>query len=159
MEIRQMSLQEVALFEKELTNYLFTVLKENIVQDITYENAQKYYTDLQRFSEDGSAIVIGAFDKEKLIGFHWAYEVNIFNERRMHSYLNAIDKEYRGQQIGSKFFRKLEEISLERGIRIIEAMVTYSNQGAVRYHFSNGFEIERIKVWKKLQEPKSDNAL
>jgi ribosomal protein S18 acetylase RimI-like enzyme len=150
MEIRQMNKHEVIYYEKELTELLCIVLTENIIQEVLFEHAQKYYMDLRRFSEDGSAVIIGAFEGEELIGFHWGYEVNIFNERRMHSYLNAIKKEYRGQKIGSKFFRKLEEITREYGISIIEAMVTYSNQNAVKYHFSNGFEIERIKVWKHL---------
>lgn len=31
---------------------------------------------MSKFCKDGSAILLGAFYKNVLVGFHWAYEIN-----------------------------------------------------------------------------------
>ena len=150
VEIRVLEPAEIVQFSVELTELLTLVLTENIAQVVTREQIEKYYRDLVRYVDDGSAVVIGALECGRLVGFHWGYETKVFGERRMHSYLNALLVDYRGQGIGSRFFRYLESIALSKGIFLIEAMVTYSNEGAVKYHMNNGFEIERLKVLKRL---------
>lgn len=150
IDIRLLHYEDVVKYEKELVRYLNMVLTENIDQEVPKSLLEKYFDDMKAFTLNKSAILIGAFDGNKLIGFHWGYEVKNINERRIHSYLNAIDYDYRGQKIGSRFFRKLEEETLKRGIHIIEAMCTYANEGAVQYHLKNGFTIERLKVKKEI---------
>lgn len=70
----------------------------------------------------------------------------------MHSYLNAVSPLSRGQGVGKKFWLLLEQITRSRGITVIEAMVTYSNEVAMNYHLTKGFEIERVKVCKLLEK-------
>lgn len=151
IEIRQLKIEDVVENKEKLVKYLKMVLTENLSGCNASEMALKYYQDMVKFSEDGSAILIGAFDEENLVGFHWGYEIIYLGKKRVHSYLNAIEPQYRGNHIGSNFFRKLEEIALERNIFEIEAMCSASNETAVQYHFHNGFEIERYKVLKKLK--------
>lgn len=67
----------------------------------------------------------------------------------MHSYMNGIDKTYRCQHIGSRFFTQLEEIAKRKGINEVEAFCRASNPVAVNYHLHNGFEIESYRVVKK----------
>lgn len=151
VEIREMSLEEVENHIKELRKFMFMVLSENGSGEDFHQLAIKYCNDMVQFKKDGSAILLGAWEGEYLIGFHWGYQLTVSGKRRIHSYFNAIEPDYRGQRIGSRFFRKLEEIAISKGIDEIEAMCTYANKVAVNYHLNNGFEIERVKVVKKLK--------
>lgn len=151
VEIRLLNENDVIEHLAELRVFMKMVLSENKEGNMDVEKlSQKYVDNMVEFTRDGSAILIGAFDDKKIVGFHWGYELDYFGERRVHSYFNAIYPEYRGQKIGSRFFRKLEEEALARDIHVIEAMCVYSNKGAVNYHLNNGFEIEKLKVFKKL---------
>lgn len=150
IDIRQLTNDDVNRYDKELTEYMYMCLSENDKEIDGKLLAKKYYQDMIAFTEDGSAVILGAFDGNKLIGFHWGYVLSILGKQRMHSYFNGILPEYRGQKIGSNFFRMLEKITVERGIDTIEAMCSKSNPIAVDYHLHNGFEIEKYKVVKKL---------
>lgn len=151
IEIKLLSESEIISHQEDLKFFMNMVLSENIDGNIDVEKlSAKYVEDMKAFIKDGSAVLIGAFDCERIVGFQWGYETSYFGERRMHSYFIVIHPEYRGQKIGSCFSRKLEEIALSKGIDTIEAMCTYKNQTAVNYHINNGFEIERMKVVKRL---------
>lgn len=45
------------------------------------KKAEMYYENMSKFCKDGSAILLGAFCKNVLVGFHWAYEINFFGGR------------------------------------------------------------------------------
>lgn len=149
-DIRVMGYEEVIKFEEELTIFLRMNLEENYPEFDVDSMTKQFYNNMVKYAEDNSAILIGAFDRNQLIGFHWGHESLFLGKRRMHSYMNAINPKYRGQHIGSDFFRKLEEISRDRGIDEIEAFCRASNPVAVNYHLHNGFEVESYKVVKKL---------
>lgn len=152
IDIRELVLGDVIQYSSVLVGLLNIVLFENIKGCDAQELSQKYYEDMIEFSKDGTAILIGAFDEDKLVGFHWGYEIQNLDHKRMHSYFVSIEPQYRGQHIGSRMYEKLEEISVRRGIYEIEAMCTASNEGAVQYHLHNDFEIERYKVVKKIKQ-------
>lgn len=154
VDIRLLNEKDVEKYQTDLHNFMQIVLTENetMSQKKIVQLADKYVEDMKAFIKDGSAILIGAFDKDKIVGFHWGYVINTINGKRVHSYFNAIYPDYRRQQIGSRFFRRLEEEAMERGIYTIEAMCKYANKGAVEYHLHNGFKIERLKVVKKLKK-------
>ena len=149
VEIRQLTCDEVKKYSKELTRFMYMCLSENEDGDFK-ALSEKYYNDMVVFSEEGSAVLIGAFDGENLVGFHWGYERTVSNTRVMHSYFNAIEPDYRGEKIGSRFFRKLEQIAKDRGIKEIEAMCSPGNEIAVNYHLHNGFRIVKYKFIKEL---------
>lgn len=140
----------VVQYSDEIKTYLNIVLNENMSQCVTDQIVEKYYNNIVKYLIDGSAIVIGAFDKDNLIGLHWAYETNVLNERRLHSSFDIVNEKYRGQGIGTAMFKMLEKICIERNIHIIEAMVTCANEVAMKYHEKNGFTIERVKVSKHI---------
>lgn len=150
IDIKELAYEDVINFEKELNDYLKVNLMENYPEIDVDTMVSRFYTNMKKYSEDGSAILLGAFDGEKLIGFHWAHETIFLGKKRMHSYMNGIRIEYRGQHIGSRFFRELEKITKQRGICEIEAFCRASNPVAVNYHLHNGFEIESHRVVKKV---------
>ena len=150
VDIREIGYVEVISYEKELTTFLKMNLEENYPEINVGDMAKQFYNNMVKYSKDNSAILIGAFDGKQLIGFHWGHESLFLGKRRMHSYMNAIDPSYRGQHIGSKFFRELEKIARERGIDEVEAFCRASNPVAVNYHLHNGFEIESYRVVKRV---------
>lgn len=150
MDIRELSIIDVKKNEKELKKFLCMNLSENYPECQIDTMVEKFYDNMIKYVDDGSAILLGAFDNDKIVGFHWAHESMFLGKRRMHSYMNGIDPAYRGRHIGSDFFRMLENISKERNIDEIEAFCRASNPVAVNYHLHNGFEIESHRVVKRL---------
>lgn len=151
VEIREMSLEEIHNHADELRKLMLMALSENLCGEDFHQLALKYYNDMLQFKQNGSAILLGAWVEKQLVGFHWGYELTVLGNKRMHSYFTAIEPDYREQKIGSNFLNRLGEIALSRGIHELEAMCTYANKAAVHYHLNNGFEIERLKVVKKLK--------
>lgn len=151
IKIRLLDEYDINKFENKLNELTYVVLKENISESIPESLTRKYINDMKKFIKNDTAIILGAFDKDKLIGFHWGYQIININEKRIHSNLVSIDFEYRNRKIGSMLLNCLEQEALKRDIHIIEAMCTYSNKVAVDYHLHNGFEIERLKVKKVLK--------
>lgn len=150
IEIKEMSHEDVIRYEDELTKYLKMNLDENYPEIDTAEMGKSFYRNMIKYSLDGSAILLGVFSGDRLIGFHWAHESVFLGKKRMHSYMVAIDLSYRGRHIGSSLLRKLEEIALNKGITEIEAFCRATNPIAVNYHLHNGFEIENHRVVKTL---------
>ena len=60
-----------------------------------------YYENMSKFYKDGSAILLGAFCKNVLVGFHWAYEIN-WGQKRIHSYFIAVNESYQNMSVGTK---------------------------------------------------------
>ncbi len=149
IQIKQLDLDMVRNYKEKLTEYLFICLMENI-QNTTRHDAEKYFDNIQKFTEDGSAIVLGAFYENDLVGIQWAYEVDYQGESRLHSSFDFVAPNYQGKGIGTQMMGVLETIAKTRGIHAIEAMCSASNAGAVKYHVRNGFEVERYKLVKKL---------
>ena len=145
-----MTPEDVLVNKEQLIIMLDATLKENLSQKYPSELAENYVEKMPGYIEDGSAIIIGAFDCEKMIGFLWGYEMNIFGEKRVHTAENHVLNSYRGMGIARQMLLCLEDETKKRGICILEAMCTASNEGAYNYHIKNGYEIERVKFKKVL---------
>lgn len=137
---------------EELIKMMNKTLEDNIPQCFPKDLGEKYVNSMPTYIEDGSAIIIGAFDEDKMIGFLWGYEVDIFGEKRIHNAENHVAEEYRGCGIAKRMLEYLEEEARKRNIHIFEAMCTASNESAYRYHVKNGYEVERIKFKKLLKD-------
>ena len=75
MEIlyREIKEEDILTQKKEILE-LFKLLFE---EDKKREKiSEMYYENMSKFCKDGSAILLGAFCKNVLVGFHWAYEIN-----------------------------------------------------------------------------------
>ena len=152
-----MKATDVEEYASDLKLMLQKTLEDNIEQKFPSTLAEEYVTKMPGYIDDGSAIIIGAFDEKKIVGFLWGYEVHVFDERRVHNAENHVLAEYRGKGIAKEMLEHLEEEAKKRGICILEAMCTASNQGAYNYHVKNGYKVERIKFKKVLVNSFSDN--
>lgn len=77
MEISYRTIQENdILSQKKAILKLFELLFFEKEVNERKKISQMYYENMYNFCKDGSAILLGAFCENLLIGFHWAYEIN-----------------------------------------------------------------------------------
>lgn len=136
-------------YNKIIKSYLKIVLDENGILNSS-ERLEKTVEEMQQFIGDKSAIIIGAFKEEELIGFIWGYKTIVNDRNRLHINYFIVNEKHRKQGIGSQLIEKIYEIANEMQIKEIELMVTSENKTAVNFYKRQGFEIERIKLCKKI---------
>ena len=151
MEVRLLQAYDITNNRAEMTRLMELVLLDNISQNYPDDLAEQYVLKIPGYINDGSAIVVGAFEEGVLVGFSWAYELSIFNERRVHIDMIGVIPDFRSHGIA----RKLVDIQIEetrkRGINIIEAMTTKSNEHSYNCFHSIVFQDERVKLRRDLE--------
>lgn len=148
ISFRILGIEDVENHKSELTELLEITLKDNFIQNYPDSLAADYVSKIPGYLEDGSAIVIGAFSDDLLVGFIWGYVTHVFDETRVHSYMGAVNPCYRGRHIAQTLMEMQFKEAENRGIYIVEAMVTVSNQASYNWHLKTGFVDERIKMKK-----------
>jgi ribosomal protein S18 acetylase RimI-like enzyme len=151
IEVRFISVEDLI----ENKDFLIDLLEDNLTTNfLNMGNLTKYamngYDDMLRFKKDDSAILIGAFDKEKIIGFLWAYTREILGVRRVHIGHIVVNSEVRSGGIGSKLLKCLEDYSIRENIKKIDLMTTFENENTMKFYKANGFSIVRVQLEKEL---------
>ena len=141
-----LSSNDILHCKDEVVFLMKMVLADNIPQSYPDDLAEQYVDKMPRYIEDGSAIIVGAFYENKLIGFSWAYELLIFQERRIHIDMIGVDPEFRSKGIATRMVDIQIEEAKKRDISIIEAMTTRNNENSYNWFHSMGFVDERVKV-------------
>ncbi|GLI51885.1 hypothetical protein TSYNTROOL_19710 [Tepidanaerobacter syntrophicus] len=131
---------------KELLRQSYVVSFPNMRLEDQYFNEK--VLQLSTFVAEEKAIVLGAFDPE-LIGFIWGYVRCFVAERRLHINHLVVDRNYRGQGIGSMLVNSIEDYVQQKGISTIDLMVS-ANSPAVKFYSRIGFLKERYQMVKKL---------
>lgn len=114
--------------------------------------SKMYYENMHEFCKDGSAILLGAFCENVLVGFHWAYEINWGGDKRIHSYFIAVNKKYQSMSIGTALQKELEKVASAREIYTIDTNCEKENKQSYRYHLKQGFEVESYRMIKNLRD-------
>lgn len=114
------------------------------------------YEDMIRFKRDKTAILIGAFKGERIIGFLWAYKRNMLGENRIHIGHIIVNNDVRSKGIGTKLLNYLESIAKEEGYKKIELITTIKNEKTLKFYKTNGFSAFRVQLEKELGD-KDDN--
>ena len=115
------------------------------------EISKGYYDNMYKYCTDGSAILLGAFYDNILVGFHWGYEINWGGTNRIHSYFIAVNEKFQNMSVGTKLQKMLEEIAMSKDIHIIDTNCEVSNKKSLGYHLKQGFEVETYRMVKKIQ--------
>lgn len=149
--LRNLNINDINTYKIELIELMRITLLENIIQKFPEELPETYVEKIPEYIKDDSAVIIGAFDGRKLVGFIWGYVTHIFEEVRLHSYMGAVNPHYRGYHIAKRLMEQQFEEARRRGIFIVEAMVTKENQAAYNWHLKTGFQEERVKMRKVLE--------
>ena len=151
MEYRLLNASDITANRTAMIGLMDMVLSDNITQDYPADQAERYVDKIPGYIEDGSAIVSGAFDDLLLVGFSWAYELNIFGERRVHIDMVGVNPAYRKHGAARKLVDLQIEEAKRRSIRIMEAMTTKNNENSYTWFHSMGFYDERVKVRRDLE--------
>lgn len=146
IEYKVLTSEDIGVYKEEMTYLMEIVLHDNITQDYPNDLAARYVQKMPGFIQDGSAVIVGGFLQDKLVGFSWAYEMNIFGERRLHIDMLCVDSSFRRKGIGYNLLQEQIQEAKRREIEIIEAMTTRNNENSYHWFHSIGFEDERVKV-------------
>jgi len=146
MEIRELTEKDLTDYQSDIIRYICDNLMINLPFISEIEKlAEEKYLDIVRFKKDGSAILYGVFEG-KMLGFLWAYEREVFGEKRLHLDHLIVDANVRATGIGSKLIEKLYDIALVRNVSKIELMATMSNENAVNFYRKHGYDIKRVQM-------------
>jgi ribosomal protein S18 acetylase RimI-like enzyme len=128
------------IFELMVETYMSSFqLSIESCRDLCQEKLEGLFT----YIDEGSAIIYGAFDSEKLIGFQWLHKNDFFGEDRLHVNQIAVSKEYRGEGIGKQLIHVTKQKAEKLGIKTIDLIVSESNVGALKLYEQIGFKTER----------------
>ena len=151
--VRHLSIDELIKYRSEISSMLKEVYCINLPHsNITDEQIQNMIADLCKYLEDGSAVLLGVFDKESLCGFLWAYRRYVGNQKRMHLNHIAIKASSRGLGMGKMLIIELEAFCQKEGFDAIELMASISNKEAMGLYKNKGFEIERVQFFKNFNK-------
>lgn len=146
IEYKELTPKDIRKYEKSLICLMEIVLCDNLTQDYPDNLAKEYVQKMPGYIQDGSAIIVGGFLKDNLIGFSWAYEMNIYGEKRLHIDMIGVDPSFRKRGIAYSLLKIQIQEAERRKIKIIEAMVTRANENSYSWFHSIGFVDERVKV-------------
>lgn len=110
------------------------------------------FYDMRKFNRDGSALIIGSFIDEKIIGFLWAYKRIFLGESKLHISHVVVNSEFRGFGIGTSMINQLEKLALEKDIKVIELLTTSENTNTIQFYKNYGFNVTRLQLEKNLGE-------
>lgn len=110
------------------------------------------FSDMKKFVNNGSALVVGAYAGKKLLGFLWAYKRIVLGEERLHISHIIVDAEYRGYGIGTKMIDFIEQYTLMNEIKIIELVTSRNNERTIEFYNKHGFSVTRVQFEKNLGE-------
>lgn len=153
MEIRRPSLSDLFDNKDYVVDLLYDLTQSHfsdVVIDKSVALAESTYTNLIKYIEDGSAVVYCAFIKERIVGFIWAYERTVSEKRSFHITKLVIHSSCRRLGIGKALILKVENEAIEKGISIIELLVSCDSQDAVNFYESQGFVIKQYHVEKRV---------
>lgn len=100
---------------------------------------------LIRDSVEGKDFLLAAETENKLIGYISAQRGRMNRIAHSAYIVVGILKDYRGQGIGTEFFKRLHAWAEEKQITRLELTVICENEAAKHLYTKSGFEIEGIK--------------
>ncbi len=152
MLVRQLLNKDVDSYKEDITEYIYESIKmSNYESSYQYGDAEKKTEELYEYIEKDKAIVLGAFDENKLIGFLWSYQYPFRDDKdRLYISILHVNKNYRGMNIGSELMKKIEYLAKERGYDKLFLHAEATNNGACNFYKKHRFNKERIQFVRRL---------
>lgn len=148
LQIKTLRNQEINDNKIILKTFLYELIapyiNKNAIQEI-----DRIYNNMNEFTKDNTAIIIGALDDNRLIGFVWGY-IKKENIKIAHVNYFFIKDNYRSQGIGEILIKKLQEKLSLINVKEIELLVDIVNERAIKFYTKQGFSIKEKKE-KKLK--------
>ena len=138
-------------YRKEIARFYYDNVRSNaFLGHYTYEEAYEKIGSLVSHLADGTATAYGAFEKDELCGFIWAYRHPFREEERMYVSEIRVKEEFRNQGIGTELLRLVEDKAKETGIKAMYLHAEANNTNGLRLYKRLGFKEERIQLRKYL---------
>lgn len=151
MKIEPITAEIAVEYRRELAQLYFDNVRSNAFHShYTYEEAYEKMNDLIGHLRDNTAVVFGAFDDEKIVGFIWSYVHQFREENRMYVSEIRVKEEYRSRGIGKSLLKTVEAIAKERGFPAIYLHAEANNQDAQRFYVNCQYKEERIQFRKEI---------
>lgn len=149
MQIKRLQNKDIKFYENTLKEYIKQLMNPYTIKEINNE-VSRIYRNMCTFTEDKTAMIIGALEGDNLIGFIWGYRKKEYNDI-IHINYFFINENYRNKGIGCLLLKELEKTI--KNFKEIELLVNKNNLGALRFYKRNGFEIkeeeeENFKLYK-----------
>ncbi|CAA0145623.1 GNAT family N-acetyltransferase [Tenacibaculum maritimum] len=127
------------LLQKLNTKTPPNILKDRILEMVNYQNYE----------------CLGAFDRTKLIGICglW-YSLRHYIGKSVEPDHVIIDEQYRGQNIGKKFFEYIYEHTKAKGCEAIELNTYTGNTKSHKFYYNEGFDIYGFHFLKVMRKDK-----
>lgn len=132
-----------------LLEYVYDISFKHL--DNTKNIAIESYDKMLKFEADKTAVIIGAFNKDELLGFTWAYERCFLRKTRMHINQIVVGPSFTRLGVGGKLLAEIEKIAIDRKIYNLDLMATVDNKAASDIYTSRGFEAESVLFKKTLE--------
>lgn len=107
-------------------------------------------SSLESFLDDGSAIVLAAFEDDILAGFAWLYQYDHLGSRRLHLTELAVDEAHQRRGIGQLLVEQAQERAGELGVKKIDLNTSVRNINAIMFYEHLGFSQVSVRMVKEL---------
>ena len=141
MEIRQLSLIEIVLNQKQICKFLAECIDTIQVDTI---RVQEKYDKLLFHVRNGTGYVFGAMDSQQLCGFCWVYPYETEWGQELHIAYLAVDAEHRGRGLGKELVLFCEGFAKEKNIFSIGLNVAADNDKAKSLYLHCGMKPQTI---------------
>lgn len=101
---------------------------------------------IERMEDSNNSTILVAENKNnELVGYLFAIGGDAKRNKHSAYIVVGISENYRGQGVGSKLFKELEQWATQHGIRRLELTVVTGNQAGLSLYKNMGFEVEGVK--------------
>ena len=111
LQLKILNNQDINNYQVILKKYIKKLIKPYTEKDV-FSETQRIYDNMNIYTLNETAIIIGAFDEQNLIGFIWGYR-KLEKPQIVHINYFYINEEYRNMGIGTQL---LNEICMVRYI-------------------------------------------
>ena len=155
MVINPITVELCDRYKDTLADYIFqSVRNSHYMDSFSEKDAESKCTELREYVRENRAVCYGAFEKEALLGFVWAYEYPFRDDKkRLYISIIHVDEHHRGLHIGSQLLEKVYEYAGANGYSSIFLHTEAHNTNAQGFYRSMGFELERLQYAKSVNTP------
>lgn len=152
VSVINLSKEQCVHYKQALTFLYFNNVKTcSFTTSFSYSDAESKIVELIEYVGNDSAIAFGCVDdKDKLVGFIWAYSVVFRGENRMYVSVIQIDDAYRGRGLGTKLLNAVENKARIASLPALYIHAEAYNQGAIRLYEREGYVMERVQLRKPI---------
>jgi len=138
-------------YKNRLTEFYFSnMLLCSYMDSFSFRDAEQKIAGMIEHVANGTAMVLGMFDNDDLIGFVWAYEHPYREEVRIYVNEIHVDEHYRNRGVGKQLLCAVECLAKKRGYHALYIHAEGKNESAIRLYRNEGYEVERVQLRKEL---------